>query len=274
MSYPRRATALQRDLHDAGSKMDLLVINGRAEQIETAARLFEGIEESVKALTAALRPGASLVKWLQGDELWASLVATVVALVRDKGSERYLLRDLRDLVIDYSPERDLAFWHTQRAGLIHGLLAFEPDVQKGLAAEGVLAWEEELDREWRIVNTRWLEAHAEIRKWVTLQWPGGRICRFCGITENPHLNTLIPVQLERRGGLTRIGDIVALPAGGTLTHDQCRPFWLQWLELASSYATPEAAEAADAAAGRPSRGSAMPRLEPPARDLPDEAESA
>lgn len=214
--------------------------------------------EHVKTMLTLAKEIATLVqpapkgKLLEGRALWESLAHAIVGIARAKRSARLTAKDLKDLVEDYSPEPHMAFWAEQPAGGIVGLLRYEAQVRK-LTDPSVLFFEMWEDSQWRIVDTHWLEAHADIRRWVTKEWAGGRRCRFCGCSENPHVNALLPVNVERRNGVSMIGNTVVLQTGGALTHDACRRFWIEWCSIAAKYPSQEAAEQADALAGRKSR---------------------
>jgi hypothetical protein len=248
-----RVRAICRKLERHGISVDLIL--GRSDVLAPAMAHLEAIEQHVEAFIAALQPGAGPVKLIEGAELWQSLATAVVAIARAKRSGRFNAKDLKDLVEEHAPARDLAFWVKQYPGRVLGLLREEPQVRKLIESHGVLFWEYpgDPDEEWRIVSTRWYEAHGDIRRWVTKEWSGGRRCRFCACMENPHVDALQPIELHRRNGVTRAGDTVVLPINCTLTHEPCRPHFIQWLAIAAKYPTQEAAEQADAAAGRKSR---------------------
>jgi hypothetical protein len=203
--------------------------------------------------TATLLNPVSTAKRLEGRELWASLAHAIVAIARAKRAVRLTPKDLKDLVEDHCQEHDMAFWLEQSAPTVVGLLRHEPEVRKLIEPHAVLCWDMWEDEQWRIVDTRWLEAHADIRLFVTDPWPGGRYCRFCYCQENPHVNALLQVDVERRNGVLMVGDVVVLQVGGALTHEQCRPYWIRWCEIAAKYPSTQEAAAADKAAGRVSR---------------------
>lgn len=236
-----------------------------------AADHINTIEAQVEQLAALLHP-VSAAKLLVGRELWASLASAVVSIARDRRSCRLAAKDLADLVQEHCPEQDLAFWAGtfMRPPQIMGLLRVAmqlknpsrpeegtelPELRKMIETEGVIFWREDADpaEEQRLVDTRWLDAHADIRRWVTDPWPGGRRCRFCGLIENHRVNALLSVNPERRNGMQMIGDTVVLQVGSALTHDRCRDRWVEWTAIAARYATQEAAQAGDKAAGRKSR---------------------
>jgi hypothetical protein len=246
-----RVLVVTRKLDRARHLVDLLF--DRPETLAPALVHLEAIESASEAFIAALQPGAGPVKLLEAPELWESLATAIVAIARARRSARLNATDLKDLVENHAPARDLAFWVKQYPGRVVGLLRNVPEIRKLVEPYAVLFWEMWEDEQWRIVDSHWLESHADIRRWVTDPWPGGRYCRFCACQENPHVNALLSVEVERRNGLQMIGDTVVLQVGGALTHDPCRPFWIQWCAIAAKYPTQEAAEEADKIAGRESR---------------------
>lgn len=236
-----------------------------------AAAHLNTIEVEVSQLAALLQP-VSAAKLLVDHELWASLASAVVSIARDRRSCRLAAKDLADLVQEHCPERDLAFWASpyvrppQIMGLLRQAMQFKnpaypqegtelPELRKMIEKEGVIFWREDADpaEEQRLVDTRWLDAHADIRRWVTDPWAGGRRCRFCGLIENYRVNALLSVDPERRNGMQMIGDTVVLQVGSALTHHRCRDRWVEWTAIAARYGTQEGAQAADKAAGRKSR---------------------
>lgn len=243
-----RVLVVTRKLDRVRHLIDLLF--DRPEVLAPALAHLEAIEASSEAFVKALQPGAGPMRRLEGPDLWASVAHAVVGISMRKGvgGVRLSAKDLKDLIENHAPAHDLAFWMKQSVGRVVGLLRYVPEVRKIIEQRGVLFWDMD-DDEWRLVNSRWLEAHADIRRWVVTPWMGGRKCRFCGCQENPHINALLPVEVERRNGVSMIGDTVVLQVGGALTHDPCRPLWIQWCAIAAQYPTQEAAEEADAAAG-------------------------
>ena len=211
-------------------------------------KTMRGLAEEMAKL---LHP-ISQAKLIEGRELWDSLTHAVVAIAKAKRAVRLNAKDLKDLIENHCPEPHMAFWLEQSVGAAVGLLRYEPQVRKLIEAQAVLFWDMD-DDEWRVINTRWLEAHADIRRWVTEPWAGGRRCRFCGCIENPHVNSLLSVDIERRNGVQMAGDTVVLQVGGAVTHDPCRKHWIAWCAIAAKYSSQAQAEEADKAAGRVSR---------------------
>lgn len=272
----QRIRDLVRSVEESGRALNLLAVNANARRGEAEAALeqLEVAEAAVKHLAETVQPGRSPIKHLEGQELHESYATMVVRVARGEQAVCVGDKGLKDLGVNYALPPHAPFWEAQRAPYYGGLLAYERLVRELIEAEGVMFWREEIDGEWRIIDTRWLEAHADIRAWVMRAWPGGHVCRFCGMNENPKADALARVDIERRYGRHMIGDTVVLPPGGVLlTHgspllpnphttsqdskgsfpERCRPLWLEWLRIASLYATQDAAEAADAVAGRTSR---------------------
>jgi hypothetical protein len=212
------------------------------------------IEEHVKALTAALTDvtGPTL---LEGRELWSSLATAVVSLAREKRALRVDAADLKDLVENHAPAAHLRYWTAKAAAGVVGLLRYQDEVRALIEAEGVIYWDCHEDDEFRIVNTRHLTAHADIRQWV-LAPPTGARCRFCGGDSNPEVDELHAADETFLRGVERRNGKVVVPAVGALTHDKCAPFWREWVGVAAKYGSQEEAVAADLAAGR------RPRVQP------------
>jgi hypothetical protein len=251
--FSGRAKKLERALHDAAATLSVLTLAGRPG-LEAAAGHFAAIEEHAKQLEALLQPGVGATPLLEGRELYGSLIAAIVSMARARRSGRYTAAELKDLVVNYCPKPDMGFWHAALAGRAVGLLRDYPDdVVKPIERQGVLVWRRWEDEGIRVVDTLWLTSHADIRRWITDPWPGGRRCRFCAMEESDRINALLPAEYARRpSGVAMVGDTVVLAAGG-VTHPECAPFWLKWLEIAGSYASQEEAEAADTAAERAPR---------------------
>jgi hypothetical protein len=233
---------LQRNLH----RLDF------PDVAPAALATINAMREMSERLATLLQP-VSQAKRLEGRALWESLAQAIIAIARKKRGVRLTPKDLKDLVENFCPEPDLAFWLTQYPPAIVGLLANVPELRKLIEARGVMFWTNWQDEEWRIVDSRWLVAHADIRRWVLTEWAGGRRCRFCGCQENPRVPALESVNPTRRNGVQMIGDTVVMQTGGVLTHEPCRKHWLSWTAIAAQYSSHEEAAAADKAAGRESR---------------------
>lgn len=262
--------------------LGLAEINGNTEALTQAAAHVAAIGRAVKALEELLMPAPTGVRFLQGAERTASLIGALEAGAKARGPGVYPIDSLHSLVVDHAAAEDQAFWDREPAGLIAGLLREDREVGRQLEARGVLVWEghgtatRAGDELWRLVNTQWLEAHEEIRAFVTDLWPGGQRCRFCG-AEEPLEHELQRVDLETRAGVAYINGKAAVSGASVSTHQACRPLWLKWLEIASSYSSQEAAAEADAAAGRSARAKVptLPAIElerpvgePPPREFP------
>jgi hypothetical protein len=199
---------------------------------------------------------------LQGVERAQSLAIAIVRIAREKRSALLNQADLRDLVKLHCPVEHKEFWagpYTS-ASAIAGLLQFEGferfkesgprypwdpagdafekgPLRKLIEAEGVLFWDREPDRCWRIVDSAWLSSHRDIWDWLRKQWQGGYTCRFCSMHENESLEELKRPEGRMHG----------------LVHERCMPYFLAWHEIAAKYSSEDEARAADVAAGRASR---------------------
>jgi hypothetical protein len=204
--------------------------------------------------------------WPDGPSSWPSLVAAVVAIARAGIGVRLSATDLWEEIVLRAPE-----WSVRQPGSIWGLLEFEGwerivengvrqvgELRRLIEAEGVDFWSEEVDRRFRVIDTRWLSSHADAFRWVVGPWGGGRRCRFCAMVESPMVDALVPVELERRHGRTMLNGVAVLDSAGyALTHERCRPHWLALLTEIAPYHSLEEAIAADKAAGRKSRFGGM-----------------
>ncbi|MGH8200321.1 MAG: hypothetical protein ACREVO_08140 [Steroidobacteraceae bacterium] len=198
--------------------------------------------------------------WPDGPTSWPSLVAAVVAVARADVGVKLSATDIWEEVVQRAPE-----WSVRQPQSIWGLLEFEGwerengvrqvgDLRRMIEAEGIEFWSEEVDRRFRLVDTRWLSSHADAFRWVVGPWGGGGRCRFCAMTESPMVSALVSVELERRHGHTMHNGVVVLDAAAyALTHARCRAYWLQLLTTIAPYRNVEEAQAADKAAGRKSR---------------------
>lgn len=213
---------------------------------------LEAMRDLTQQIEKLLQP-TQQIRLIEGRALWESLAQTVVAIAKERRGVRLTAKDLKDLVENHCPEPDLAFWVSRSPGAVVGLMRHEPQVRKLVEARGAMFWERWEDEQWRLVDSRWLVAHADIRRWVLTKWAGGRRCRFCAMTENPRVPALVPVNPKQRNGVMMIGDTVVLQVGAALTHDACRRHWVAWTGIAAQYSTDREAVAADKAAGRESR---------------------
>jgi hypothetical protein len=251
-------TALHR-LHTVLVHHDLRVMSGApaAYLADFEERVVGGIEHAVAAGESLVKPLPSK-KTLTTAEAMGSLATTLIAIAQDRNGLRRP-DALHALVVRHCPEADREYWAGESERRVFGLIRHEPDVRKLVADVIVEARDDNLVL---LVNTRWLSAHADIRRHITDPWEGGRRCRFCLVTEPPQSLALQPVEPEKRSRLDLVNGVLQLQAATIYTHAVCEPFWRQWLAIAESYPSQEAAEEADKAAGR------EPRTKPAAPDEP------
>lgn len=256
-----------RDLERARSDVGMAQVNQRADILERVDPAIVALTAAVKQLLEALRPDPTRMRFLQGAERAASLVAALEAGAKACGAGLYAADSLHGLVVDHAPAQDKVWWHGQLNGLVVGMLQTELEIARQLAKRRVIIWEGKpdafnpSDELWRLVYRDRLTAHGDIRRLVT-ERRLGRCCQCCGITENSHANELQPFELTTRHGVARVNGIVAIAAaGGVFVHEECRSQWIQWVEIASKYGSQAEAEAADSAAGRTLRGT--PAAKPP-----------
>lgn len=198
---------------------------------------------------------------LEGKERVQSLAVAIVAIARARRSALLNPADLWDLVKLHCPREHKGFWSGPYASApaVVGLLQVEGfervresiprypwDIADGsevgelrrlIEAQGVLFWDREPDRCWRIVDRLWLTAHRDIWHHLHRQWLGGFTCRFCRMVENPSLHDELKSAVPLQG----------------LVHERCLPYFVEWHAIAAQYSSEEEAAAADAAAGRESR---------------------
>lgn len=244
---------LIRTLQQLANRIDPSI--NRPEINEATSVELDALELHAKTMLEALQPKAG--KRLDGLQLWESLAIAIHHFTTTKRSARLSAADLWDLVKQNCPAYDVdcdGGWAERGAGAVIGLLQSEPAVRKLIEGRGILFWDRWEDSQFRFVDPKWLDSHEDIYRWLTNLWAGGRRCRFCAMVENPMVDELQPIELERRHGVTKIGDMVVLASGSrALTHDRCRPHFIKWLAIAARYSNQAQAEEADKVAGRVSR---------------------
>ena len=188
---------------------------------------------------------------------------TAIEWARSVGSAIVRFDSARQMVILNCPEADIAFWTAQSANLIAGLVAEELKNSDHMKAAGVLAFRADPDDGLiRLVDVSTATAHSDIYRRVTDRWVGGKRCRLCAIAEPPDSMELQAVDPEQRNGYNLVNGVQQLQPGVVHTHRPCREHWLRWLQIAQSYPSLEAAQAADLKAGRVSRGApSMPQTD-------------
>lgn len=265
-----RLQAVGRKLERMIGDVGMAQMNARGSILDRLAEPLAAIETAAQAMANALLPGATVDparQDLQGKERQDSLITALERLARERGAALLPFDSLHSAVVDHAPAQDKVWWHSRVPGLVCGLLREEPAIREALGTRGVLVWEGQTrpwqagDELWRIVDTHWLTAHADIRAYVAGPWSGGRRCRFCRVLEESAAHELQPLELEKIHGQPAVeGMTVPFAVGGVLVHGPCREHWLKWLAIASRYKTPREAQAADAAAGREPRA---PKPQPP-----------
>lgn len=227
--------------------LDLQFLNGGVnfKQCEPIVAALEKCASDVVALvTPTNRP-----RHPSSIERITSLSDALESIARKYGGILCKTDALHSLVAEHAPADTRAYWSGNREGEIFGWIRQQADVVDVLAPRGILVWTNEADRRIRIVNTNWLRAHADIRRFVMERWHGRR-CRFCRIDEIPTSLELEPLAPQKRSGVAFVNGVVQLQVGQVHLHERCMPFWKSWLAVAESYASQEAAEVADREAGR------------------------
>jgi hypothetical protein len=251
--------------------------------------LFQQLEHAVEQLKTAIMAKPSTPS-LSSAERITTLVDALAALARAKRAALLRLDALHSLLMQYLPAEAARYW-ANNAGELRGWICdpqpIVPDEAKKtgdacllqrapsaraavvpdeLKSQGVLVWWNTLDRHVRLIDARWLDAHADIRAHVAKDWEGGRRCRFCEMPEIGTSRELVAVDPEQRSPLGTINGVVVLQPGTVYVHERCAPYWERWRTIAESYKTQEQAAEADRQAGRTSRA-AVPIAEPVA-ELP------
>lgn len=242
---------------------------------------LKGVDKALAALEAAQQALVTLLvptpgKALTTAERITSLIAALTALAHVKRVALLKLDALHSLLIAHF-RADVAGYWANRAGEIQGWIC-DPKptsviddggagtgllqrtvserislVAEELRSRGVLVWYYEPDRHFRLIDTNWLEAHADIRAHVAKEWEGGRRCRFCEMTEIATSPQLVAVDPAKRSVLPTLNGAVVLQTGTIYAHERCIPHWERWRTIAESYKTQEEAAEADRVAGRQSR---------------------
>ena len=213
--------------------------------------LVNALLAASKALRTELQPGKGEIRIIDGPEIWRWLGGRGSwAIARARRSCRLNAKDLKDLVEGCrGPREDLAFWAAQRPGRVVGLLAEVqrlrghfgtprdsklPELRRLIEDQGgVMFWDEDGDREWRLVDTRWLVAHGDIRRWVTRPFPWRptlpvlRNARRIPTRRCPALRRSSSAAPRRDLGWRR-----GLPADRRHAHSRALPA-LAWLRLAA-----------------------------------------
>lgn len=267
-----RLSQIKDDVDRFQNHYEAWVATSKPHDLRSVEKLLGDIERCNRELLTLVTPKTKN-RHLSTQERIASLVAALDALAKSKGGILAKPDTLHSFVCQYAPQADRNYWAGDRQGEIYGMIRSQPEVRELLEQSGVLAWVLIEDRRTRLVNTNWLTSHAEIRRFVTDQWPGGRRCRFCRIDEVPATRALVAVDPERRKGYTTVNGVVSLQPGQIHVHAQCTPHWQRWLAIAESYPDQAAAEAADRAAGRASASACppMPNAPEPERLAPPES---
>jgi hypothetical protein len=226
-------------------------------QKEIEALLKEG-GEIITPPRAPLKPDAEIAR---------SLAVAIEGLAKGTGAGLWQIDTLHSQVALHAAEVDRVYWQGVAKERVSGMLRTgagrSGDIFGLLESRGILTWFDWRDQRHRIVDTNWLTAHADIRAFVTSDALRGKRCRFCRISETPSYAGLISVDPEKRNPLVSVNDVVQVQKGTVNTHQECLPYWNKWVAIASQYATPQAAEEADQAAGRAPRAMpAVPAYEP------------
>ena len=133
------------------------------------------------------------------------------------------------------------YWTLESGGLMAALLHEHPEIAEELMREhGILCWDvldtDPVDRNIRIVNSRWLVDEADIYSFVVNKSATGKFCRFCCALEPPESFELQAVNAQERNLDVLLSDgrrSQLLQQGVVYVHARCEEFWLQWLNIAS-----------------------------------------
>ncbi len=236
----------------------LAVLNGtipNLDQVDELVAVMEGAQQKLTQLvTLPPMPSRTPAQRCQ------DIITAVEGIVASRGAILLQTDALHSQVVAHCPREAQAFWARQPEPKVTGVLLNEPEVMKELNARGVIAWWHEPDRNWRIVNTRWRVAHAEIRSYVMAAKRPGRVCRFCDLIDAPTGQDFVLHESKRPGPLATANGATQVEAVTVQLHPQCLPYWDHWVSIANSYPGQEAAQAADEAAGRSTPLAVLPEV--------------
>jgi len=252
MSLVLRVRIATDKLERAANPMSLAELSGKP--LRPAERLLARIEENIDALGDAVSEilTAPAVPDLTPAERSRSAVDAITSWARAVGAAIVRSDSAHRMVTDHASEVHRGYWLNQSGERIFGLVAHE--IGEALEAEGVLAWRANPDDGYlRLVDTKWLQAHADVYGHVFDDQLFGHRCRFCRMAEIPTSNQLQAVDPEKRKTSVFDNGVPRLPRGVVLTHARCRPYWDGWYGLACQYKSLEEALEADKAAGRESK---------------------
>lgn len=190
--------------------LDLQFLNGGVnfKQCEPIVAALEKCASDVVALvTPTNRP-----RHPSNIERITSLSDALESIARKYGGILCKSDALHSLVAEHAPADAREYWSGNREGEIFGWIRQQAEVVDVLAPRGILVWTNEADRRVRIVNTNWLTAHADIRRFVMERWHGRR-CRFCRIDEIPTSLELKPLDPQKRNGVAFVNGVMQLQVG-------------------------------------------------------------
>jgi hypothetical protein len=219
------------------------------------------VEGLIGAPRAAARPDADIHR---------SLAIAIENLGKTTAAGLWAIDTLHSQIVERAPEPDRAYWEAVPPERVSGLLQRTKPMLELLASRGILTWFGWQDRRHRVIDVNWLTAHADIRAFVAGEMQRGKRCRFCRMIETPAFNGFVAVLPRERNALVPTAAVVVLQTDAVHVHAECGPYWRQWVQIAESYASQDAAEEADRVAGRVPRSAPEPRsFEPdPPQALP------
>lgn len=249
--------SLSLRIQQAADKLDrlrplasLAELNSRGDrawpkQLTAIEAAIDKMVSSLDVATATPDP----VPALTNPQRNASAVQAIATWLRTAGAAILQSDSVHRQIVEHAPEDHRRYWEARPPSVVIGLVRTE--IAPALESEGILAWlAEPSDGHIRLVDTRWLTAHADIFQHVNGEWAGGLRCRFCRVTEIGTSNQLHPI-----------------PGRKWQAHRQCLPHWERIASIASRYSTLEEAQAADKQAGRESKAP-PPMAEPEPKALP------
>lgn len=203
--------------------------------IEHIDRLDAVLGEFEAAVRSALNPPRE-GRQLAPQEAVESLAKALTSIARERRTLRVPQDSIYDLVLSEVAEDERPFWKNSRAGYVGGLVEYDQRLRAMLKIAGVFVWRNAVDRDVRLVDSRWCTSPEMIHSHVTDTSMIGRRCRLCTMEESGEVSELQPVDPDQRNGFDVINDVYVLKTGSVNTHELCRPVWEQWVDIANRYA--------------------------------------
>lgn len=232
-------------VHDARRTLErclmhygLRQMNGDTDLVKAGEKVITTIEAAVAEFERLSMPKAP-DRYPSKLERIVSLANGLEAVARARGAAALPADSLHRLVVAALGGDERGFWAKEQPQAIAGFIKSEPELSDELKARGILVWLFEHDLQIRLVDTQWLQTHADIYDHILSEPEPGARCRFCRLHETDG-SALTDFKLQ-------IGDRINTNAR---VHAACCQTFGTWVVIAKSYPNIEAAVAADIEAGR------------------------